>query len=269
MRRAGSLFREGAGLPPLVPFSIDCSWYRNIPTSGAGAGVSQDTNNNAADFKFVDTNGTSAGGGQRLGAPGPENRFSPGHLITGSALSISLIDPGVSANTAPNYVRNLFSDPINNSTFGTVDIRRRLTNKTGAPITRLRVRIIDQTTFPSPAGVADLRARTSNTIIVLLSGGGSTIVRGTTLEQPPTQANGGGFNSSMSAGAITLAQPLNPNSSIDLRFLFGVQQQGKFGFCAVIETLPFTNSAVTCFKGSTEPAAARGGDRGPRAITTE
>lgn len=266
---ANALFREGAGLPALVPFSIDHSWYRNIPTSGAGAGAPQDTNNNAADFKFVDTNGTSAGGGQRLGAPGPENLFSPGHLISGSSLSISLVDSGVSATAAPNYVRNLFSDPANNSTFGTVDIRRHLINKTGAPINRLRVRIIDLTTFPAPAGTADLRARTSNTILVALSGGGSATVRGTTLEQPPTQANGGAFNSSLSSGAVTLAQPLNPNASIDLRFLFGVQQQGKYNFCAVIETLPFTNSAVMCFKGSTEAAAARGGDRGPKALTAD
>lgn len=254
---ANAVFREGAGLPTITPFSIDHSWYRNIPSSGAGAGASQDTNNNAMDFKFVDTNGTSAGGGQRLGAPGPENRFSPGHLISGSSLSISLIDPGVPADAGPNYVRNLVSDPANNSTFGTVDIRRRLTNKTGAPITRLRVRIIDLTTFPASLGTADLRARSSGPIVVSLSGGGSITVRGTTLEQPPTQANGGGFNSSMSA---TLVSPLNPNSSIDLRFLFGVQQQGKFGFCAVIETLPFTNSAVMCFKGGTQPASARGGD---------
>ncbi|HJT29473.1 MAG TPA: hypothetical protein VJ784_18815 [Pyrinomonadaceae bacterium] len=58
-----------------------------MPTSGVGAGVPQDTNDNAVDFKFVDTNGTSAGGGQRLGAPGPENLFSPGHLNSGSSLS--------------------------------------------------------------------------------------------------------------------------------------------------------------------------------------
>ncbi len=227
---ANALFREGAGLPVLVAFSIDYSWYRNIPTSGAGAGVSQDTNNNAADFKFVDTNGTSAGGGQRLGAPGPENLFSPGHLNTGSSLSIGLVDPGVSAGTAPNLVRSV---------------------------------------VPAPAGMADLRPRTSGNLFVQVSGGGLIIVRGTTLEQPPTQANGGGFNSSMSAGTVTLASPLNAGNSIDLRFLFGVQQQGKYNFCAVIETLPFTNAAVTCFSGSTVPASARAGDRGPRAVTTD
>ena len=180
--------------------------------------------------------------------------FSPGHLISGSSISIGLVDPGASADAAPNYVRNLLSDPINNSTFGTVDIRRRLTNKTGAPITRLRVRMVDLTTFPSPSGTADLRGRSSGPIVVTLSGGGSITVRGTTLEQPPTQANGGGFNSSMSAGTVTLAAPLNPGNSINLRFLFGVQQEGKYNFCAVIETLPFTASAVQCYAGSTLPA---------------
>lgn len=78
-------------------------------------------------------------------------------------------------------------------------------------------------------------------------------MRGTTLEQPPAQANGGGFNSSMSSSAVTLAAPLNNGASINLRFLFGVQQEGKYNFCAVIETLPFTNSAVTCFSGGTTP----------------
>ena len=251
---ANAIFKEGTGVPALVPFSIDYSWYRNIPTSGVGAGVAQDTNNNAADFKFVDTNGTSAGGGQRLGAPGPENLSSPGHLIQGTSLSIDLVDPGVSANTSPNFVRSLFSDPANNSTFGTIDIRRRFTNTTGVPINRLRVRIIDLTTFPAPAGTADLRARSSGSVVVFPSGGGSVTVRGTTLEQPPSQVNGGGLNSSMSAGTVTLASPLNAGSSINLRFLFGVQQQGKYKFCAVIETVPFTNSAVTCFSGGTEPA---------------
>ena len=122
------------------------------------------------------------------------------------------------------------------------------------PITRLRFRIVELTTFPSPAGTADLRARSSNTILVLLSGGGAATVRGTTLEQPPTQPNGGGVNSSMTA---TLASPLKAGGTIDLRFLFGVQQEGKYKFCGVIETLPFSNSEVMCFSGNTAPAAAR------------
>ena len=251
---ANVLFKEGTGVTAIVPFSINYSWYRNIPTSGVGAGVSQDTNNNSADFRFVDTNGTSAGGGQRLGAPGPENLFSPGHLIQGTPFTAALLDPLVSASASPNYVRNLASDPANNSTFGTVDIRRRFTNSTGAPINRLRFRIIHLTTFPASGAAADLRPRSSGSVVVPLSGGGLATVRGTTLEQPPTQANGGGFNSSMSAGTVTLAAPLNPGNSINLRFLFGVQQEGKYNFCAVIETLPFTHSAVQCYAGSTLPA---------------
>ena len=48
------------------------------------------------------------------------------------------------------------------SNLGTMSFRRRITNFTGAPVSRLRFRIIDITTFPVPtAGVADLRALTS------------------------------------------------------------------------------------------------------------
>ena len=261
---ANLLYKEGAGVPAIIAFSIQYSWYRVIPVSGPGAGVSQDTNNNAADFKFVDVNGTSAGGGQQLGAPGPENLFSPGHLNSGPSVSIGLVDPGVSATAAPNFVRSMVSDPLNNSTYGTIDIRRRFTNSTGMPISRLRVRIVHLTTFPATGSSADLRPRTSPSVVVSLSGGGNTTVRGTTLEQPPVQSNGGGFNSSMSAGTVTLASPLVSGGSIDLRFLFGVQAQGKYSVCAVIETLPFSNSTVTCFSGSTAPAAVRAGDNSGR-----
>ncbi|HKR22558.1 MAG TPA: hypothetical protein VJS17_08185 [Pyrinomonadaceae bacterium] len=248
---ANPLFREGAGLPSLVAFSIEYAWVRNIPTGGVGAGVPLDTNNNSVDFRFVDTNGTAAGAGQRLGAPGPENLSSPGHLNTGSSIVVNPLDPSVPSSSFPNFVRSLVSDPANNSTFGTLDIRRRFTNSTGAPITRLRVRFFNVTTFPSPGGIADLRLRSSGTILVPIGGGLSQQVRGTTLEQPANQANGGGINSTVSANTVQLATPLNNGSSINLRFLFGVQQQGTFNACAVIETMPFSNSTVMCFNGNT------------------
>jgi hypothetical protein len=250
---ANALYREGAGLGSLIPFSIDYSWYRNVPSFGAGAGLPQDTGNNAADFKFVDTNGTSAGGGQRLGAPGPEGQASPGHLNTGPPIGIGLIDPAAGAGASPNFVRDFTSDPPNNSTFGTISVRRRFTNSTGFTIDRLRVRIIDLTTFPSPSGTADLRPRTSGTIVVPVSGGGTATVHGTTLEQPPSQPNGGGFNSTMSDNSITFASPVTNGSSVDLQLLFGVQQEGSFSFCAVIETAPFSNSAVFCASDDTTP----------------
>jgi hypothetical protein len=63
-------------------------------------------------------------------------------------------------------------------------------------------------------------------------------VLGTTLEQPPTQANGGGWNSTLSAGTITLATPLANGASINLQFLLGVQQTGSFKFFFNIEGLP-------------------------------
>jgi hypothetical protein len=69
-------------------------------------------------------------------------------------------------------------------------------------------------------------------------------VQGTTLEQWPTgpstnsQPNGGGFNSSMSAGVVTLATPIANGASIDVRFLLGIQQTGSFKFFINVEALP-------------------------------
>jgi len=63
-------------------------------------------------------------------------------------------------------------------------------------------------------------------------------VNGTTLEQPASQPNGGGFNSSMSAGTVTLATPVANGASVDVRFLLGIQQTGLFKFYINIEALP-------------------------------
>src|SRR5215204_3632638 len=82
---ANTLYKEGTGYPALTPFSINYSFHRD-PCGKSGSittfstctlEIPKDTNNNAADFIFVDTNGTSAGAGQRLGSPGPENLSSP------------------------------------------------------------------------------------------------------------------------------------------------------------------------------------------------
>jgi len=70
------------------------------------------------------------------------------------------------------------------------------------------------------------------------SGTSNVTVQGTTLEQPPSQPNGGGFNSSLSAGTVTLATPLANGASIDLRFLLGIQQTGSFKFFLNVEALP-------------------------------
>jgi hypothetical protein len=256
---ANALYKEGTGYPVLTPFSIDYSFRRDdcgkqgsITTMGAcpSGGDVIDTNNNASDFYFVDTNGTSAGAGQRLGAPGPENLASPINRTT--SIPSPLLDVTVSAASPPNRVRDFTSDPANNSTFGTLDIRRRFINNTGASVTRLRFRVIDLTTFPAPSGIADLRPRTSTLVVVsgindaatcLASNGVATTpctvnVQGSTLEQPPSQLNGGGFGSTYSAGTVTLGTPLANGASINVRFLLGIQQTGSFKFFVNVEALP-------------------------------
>lgn len=61
-------------------------------------------------------------------------------------------------------------------------------------------------------------------------------VQGTTLEQPPTQTDGG-FNSSLAAGTVTPAAPLQPGQSVNVQFLLGVQQTGSFRFLINIEAV--------------------------------
>lgn len=256
---ANTLYKEGTGYPALTPFSIDYSFVRDecgkqgsitnfgvCPTGGAYV----DTNSNAVDFYFVDTNGTSAGAGQRLGAPGPQNLASP--IQRNAQFPFLFLDNTASAANPPNRVRDFTSDPANNSTFGTLDFRRRVVNSTGGAVTRLRYRIIDITTFPAPSGIADLRPRTSSLVVVsgindsatcLASNGVATTpctvnVQGTTLEQPPSQPNGGGFNSTFSSGTVTLGTPLANGASINIRLLFGIQQTGNFKFYLNIEALP-------------------------------
>ena len=124
-------------------------------------------------------------------------------------------------------------------------------NNTGANITRLRFRVIDLDTFPAASGFADLRPSTSGAVVVAgindsvtcTAAGQATpcsvTVEGTDLEggevgEVPNQPNGGGFNSSLSAGTVTLGTPLANGASIDLQFLLGIQQTGSFRFLSNI-----------------------------------
>jgi hypothetical protein len=50
----------------------------------------------------------------------------------------------------------------------------------------------------------------------------------------------------MSANDVSPTSPLTNGSSIDLQLLFGLQQEGEFKFCAVVETIPFSSSQVFC-----------------------
>jgi len=253
---ANTLYKEGSGYPALTPFDINYAFVRD--ECGKGGAVNllgvctistpKDTDNNAADFFFVDTNGTSAGAGQRLGAPGVQNLLSP--IQRDSGFSTLLLDATMASSAAPNRVRDFTSDPPNNSTFGTLAIRRRFVNNTGAPVTLLRFRIIDLDTFPAASGFADLRPRTTVGSVVV--GGINDAVTcaatgvpttppctvtffGGVLNSFPPQPNGGGFNSTMDA---PLGSPLAAGASIDLQFLLGIQQTGSFRFYVNIEAVP-------------------------------
>ncbi len=233
---APALYREGAGFPAAAAetsFNIQYSFYRDLI-----AGTPQDRNDNVADFRGVDTNGTNTGAGQRLGAPGPENLSSP--VPTGSnRLQVTLLDPAVTSDQPPNRVRDTTPNPENLSPFGTMSIRRTFTNVSGVNITRLRFRIVEVTTYPAPStATSDLRALSSGGTVATRSNGSNVFVSGTTLETPPEQIIGGGWNSTLSVNTISPSQPLAPGASISLQFLLGVQQTGGFRFFIIIEALP-------------------------------
>jgi hypothetical protein len=130
-----------------------------------------------------------------------------------------------------------------------MSVRRRVQNNTGATVTRLRFRIVDMSTFQVPNGTADLRALTSTAVVLsgitdpatcAATGVPATApcqvtAQATTLEQPPTQAVGGGINSTLS---VSIPGGLANNASINVNFLLGVQQTGAFRFLIIIEALP-------------------------------
>jgi hypothetical protein len=146
-----------------------------------------------------------------------------------------LIEPQQSSTSAPNRVRDF--TPVTNGAQGTLSIRRRFTNATGQTVTRLRFRIVDVTTLntPNPGGAqADLRWLNSGDLAVSTSLGNLT-VRGTIIQTPPTQSLGGGQNSS---GTLTVPVNLVSGATVDVRFVLGVQQAGRFRFFVNVEALP-------------------------------
>jgi Concanavalin A-like lectin/glucanases superfamily len=240
---AGSsqFYLEGAGLPAgpaaLTPTS-QFSYVRKLTS-----GVPQDTNDNAADFLLVSTEPATTGG--VLGAPGPENTTSP--VQRNATIKPSLVDPNCSGfgstTSACARVRTAEGANPTNAAFGTLRLRRKFTNKTGANVTRLRFRVTDMTTTPE-AGVADLRViGGSGSFSANLVGGGTATIERLTLEQPPAQPNGGGFNSTVTAGTITLGSTLVQNDSINVEFILGVQQEGAFRFFVNVEALPAVSPA--------------------------
>lgn len=221
-----ALYREGFSLAVAAEVHDEnVSYVRKMTT-----GVPQDTNENGSDFELLASS-------RILGAPGPENLLSL--IMNNGGFKPSLIDTLVSSAAAPNRVRDLAA--VINGQLGTLSIRRRFTNRTGHPITRLRLRVIDITTQGTPntcggCAIADLRVLTSGDTNVTLTNGTTITVRGTLLEQAQLQPNGGGLNSALSIpvpGGV-----LVPNAAVNVQFLLGVQRGGTFRFFVNVEALP-------------------------------
>jgi hypothetical protein len=224
---ANPLYTEGTGLTS-VTGTGEYSWFRSL-----ASGLPRDTDNNRLDFRLVATDALVYGATQsQRGAPGPESLTSP--VQRNAAFAVSLIDPSQPSQSDPNRVR----DPTPGSgptALGTVDIRRRFTNSTGAPITAFRIRIVEIATTGTPGlgFQADLRALTSGDTT---ANGGTILITGSTLESPSDAVNGGGLNSS-----LVVAIPggsLAPGASMNVRVLLGVVQIGVYRFFVNVEALP-------------------------------
>ena len=269
---ANALYIEGTGYPPFSAAlsgnpGVNYSLFRN-----AQSGAPIDTNNNETDFQTADINGTNLCGStinfrcQRLGAPGPENLSSP--VQRNAEIKATLVDTqcaSISVNptlqSACRFERRTDAGSGYGSSptsTGTLSIRRRFTNTTGVQVTRLRFRLVDITTFPSPLGTADLRAITSSSVTATCQSEGgtphlctdnaspTTAIEGTTLEtDASSQSNGGAFNSTLS-----LATPLAAGASVNIQFLLGVEQNGSFRFFINVEALPAPTGVPPAFAGA-------------------
>lgn len=224
-------FREGDGFPTVPASGTEHALVRDMRATG----FHRDTNDNASDFIFVQT--TTSIQPTLLGAPGPENLRSP---VINNNVAGTLLDPSRSSTATPNRERN--QTPVTNGNFGTIVIRRTFTNNTGLPLTRLRFRAVNMTGPGSEntcgaTTCADVRILSSQDGTATLSNGTPVVVRGVRLEEPPTQPNGGGFNSTVSADHVTLASPLAPGASVNIQFTLGVMRTGNFRHILSIEAV--------------------------------
>jgi len=252
-----ALFKEGNGIPSVVTINTEHTYYRDLRTT-----IPRDTGDNAADFLLVGPAPSIQV--PRLGAPGPENLNSP--VVKNSTIGSALLDSTQPSSSSPNRVRSFSVEDPNTGLFGTMLLRRRFTNNTGQPVTRLRFRIINITTFGTPASecggtpCAELRAvsstdGTAGGILDPTTCGAEpgapappciVTLRGLTLEQPPDQPAGGGYNSSLSANTVNSVSPLAPNTidllspllpgqSINVVFKTGIMRTGPFRIIVNIE----------------------------------
>ncbi|HYP00799.1 MAG TPA: hypothetical protein VER76_11460 [Pyrinomonadaceae bacterium] len=275
------LYKEGTGYPSINPASPNIgnhSLFRDMRTTG----LPKDTNNNETDFLVVNTNAatvctsTASFECQRLGAPGPENSSSPvqrndvikATLVDTQCTSI-IVNPLLPSACRFERRSDAGSGAGSSPTLtGTLSIRRRFTNTTALPVSRLRFRIVDITTVPegqgSGNGIADLRAINSMTVTATCQSESgtphqcsdnpstTTSIEGTTLETDMHgQPNGGAFNSTLS-----LPTSLAAGASVNVQFLLGVEKNGRFRFFVNVEALPAPGAAAAA--GASTKTGAQG-----------
>ena len=127
-----------------------------------------------------------------------------------------------------------------NSPSGVLSFPLRLTNNTGQAITRLRMRIIELTTFPSNSGTSDLRVFDGTGTVT--DSAGTVVVSGLRpmlVELPTININGGGVNTTLSLDTTALpGGNFGIGATVDVHVRFGVAQEGNQVFNFVVETLP-------------------------------
>jgi hypothetical protein len=227
-------YREGTGLPEVTDADVEYSYVRKVGTTG----FPQDTNVNANDFWLVATDPFALPGAPAvLGAPGPEGLTSP--VNSTSRMRSSLLDSGVSSTASPNQVRDTTLGVAGTPTaLGTLTLRRVFTNRTGGVVTRVRLRVTNITTTNSPgagAAQADVRALTSEAESLTVNGV-AVDVRKLTLEEPPTQAKGGGYNASMLFDLP--GGSLADGGSVAVNIKLGVAKGGNYRLAYTVEAAP-------------------------------
>ncbi len=229
---SNTLAREGVGLPALSSTAGEFSFVRKL-----SGGIPLDTNNNAADFVLVSTNGGVLNGVQSiLGAPGPQNLSSP--LNRNNVIKASLVDPQCGGFGTPTSacarVRTANGANPTNAAFGTLLIRRKFTNTTGQTVSRVRFRVVDITTLGNVTpSEADLRVLSSTADTLTKVDTETVTLEALTLDAIPAQPNGGGLNST-----LNLANPLAAGASVNVEFRLGVMTGGNFRFFVNVEALP-------------------------------
>jgi endonuclease G len=236
---ADPLYIEGGGLSPSGGITTDSqhAYVRKLTS-----GTPQDTDNNSTDFVLVATDPVAVGNNAVLGAPGAENRTSP--TQRNAVIKGTLVDPQCagfgSATSGCARVRTAAGANPTTAQYGTLRIRRKFTNTTAANVTTLRFRVVGITTLGSPgagSGQADLRVISSSPadFNVTLTDGTVVPVKGTQVETPPGQPNGGGLNSTVVT--VTTATPIAAGDSVNVEFTLGVQQEGAFSFFVNVEAV--------------------------------